>query len=163
MRIIVNDDKTIVFLNNKDGIKFNQDEIEDYFKSLMIKLENYDIEDFNEVYVYIDPNYGLILELINNELDYFFDTDIKVQVFKKKNFLYNINYNYINKNIQKCSIIYKINDQLYLKIKKNIDNFIFSQILEYSDIIYGDEAIKIENIGKKVNYEEACCSTSRKA
>lgn len=164
MKIIDNDDKIIVFLNNKQYIK-DEEKIEDYFKSLFIKLEdkyNLDI-DYNDVCVYVDYNYGMILEFRNSDLEYFFDNiDVKINIFKNHYFLYKIDYNYINKDILNHCIVYKNKDSIYLKIKKEIDEKIFLKILEYSDIIYGERAIKIENSSKKVNYEKASSSISWK-
>lgn len=162
MKSIIDDDKIIVFLNNKKNI--DEKEIEEYFKTLILKLEDkFDVTDYNEVSVYQDSNYGMILEFKYDDMEYLFDTsDIKINLFKKNYFLYEIDYNYIDKKILRYCTIYKNKDKLYLKFKRNIDEINFSKILEYSDIIYGEKAIKIENTSKKVNYEKTSSSISRK-
>jgi hypothetical protein len=104
----------------------------------------------------------MILELKNDDLEYFFDNDTKINIFKTNYFLYKIDYNFIDKDILKYCIIYKIKDKLYLKINNKIDETLFFKILEYSDIIYGEKAVKIERTSKKVNYEKTSSSTSRK-
>ena len=164
MKIIINDDKIIVFLNDRNSIKKYKEDVELYFKLLFNKLENkYNlyINNYNYLCAYIDYNYGMILELKNDDLEYFFDTDsVKINIFKKHYFLYQIDYNYIDEDILKYCIVYKKNDKFYLKIIKKIDELVFSKILEYSDIIYGEKAIKIEKISKKVNYEKTSSSIS---
>ena len=162
MKFYIDNDKIIVFLNNKKNI--DNDKIEDYLKHIISKLdENYDMSDYNEVNVYQDCNYGIILEFICDDMEYLFETsDIKINIFKKNYFLYQIDYSYINKEILNYCDLYKNKNKLYLKIKNNISFIDYLKILEYSDIVYGEEAIKIENISKKVNYEKTSCSISRK-
>jgi len=155
MKIIINDDKIIVFLNDLQYINYNENEIENSFNLLLNKLEkkfDIDIKNISEVCIYKDNNYGIILEIKYEEVDCFFDfLDININVFKNNYFLYKIDYNYIDKSIINGNSIYKIKDDFYIKLKRKLDKKIFYKILEYSDIIYGEKALKIENIGKKVN------------
>ena len=101
MKTIIDDDKIIVFLNDKKNI--DENEVEEYFKKLISKLEDkFDIPNYNEVSVYQDSNYGMILEFKYDDMEYLFDTsDIKINLFKKNYFLYQIDYDYIDKNILK--------------------------------------------------------------
>lgn len=154
MKVIMNDDKIIVFLNNKDYLLVEKNNIEKYIKSLFFKLENnynLDLNGYNEVLIYKDLNYGIILELNKDDINYFFEqSDIRVNVFRKNKFLYNIDYSYLDNEILSNTVIYKYKNKIYLKIKNNINENIFNKILEYSDIVYGEKVLEILNKCEKV-------------
>lgn len=159
MKVILNNNKIIVFLNQiqLNEIEFKDEKkLEDYFKTIFIKLnKNYDI-DINGYYnidVYLDDNYGAILEIEDEELDYynyFNQIDMKLNISKINSFLYEIKYEFIDNNILNNTICYKSSDRIYLKLNNRIEKKEFYKLLEFSNIIYGKEAEKIIKYGKKV-------------
>ena len=160
MKLINDDNKIIVFLSNNKVLDLNGDEYESYIKELIEKLEDKFNDDlYDEICIYEDYNYGIILEFINN--DDYFNSEIKINKFKNKNFLYKIDFNFIDDYIKETTKISILNNDIYLKINKKINNKHFYKILEYSEIIYGEKALKIEKISKEANYEKTSSSTSR--
>lgn len=159
MKTILKNDKMIVFLNKKeiDKITFSDKEnLEEYFKTVFNKInKNYDI-DINGYYnidIYLDDNYGAILEIENEDLDYynyFNQIDMKLNISKKTSFLYEIKYEFIDSMILKNSICYKYLDKLYLKIEQ-LEETDYLKLIEFSNIIYGSEKDNIIKYGKKVN------------
>jgi len=158
MKIINDDNKIIVFLSNNKILDLEIDEYEEYIKELINELEKEFSEEYDEIWIYEDSNYGIILEFKNND---YFNYEIKINKFKTKNFLYKIDFNFIDEYIKENSKIYILNNDIYLKIDKKIDNKYFYKILEYSEIIYGERTLKIEKLSKEANYEKTSSSTSR--
>lgn len=151
MKFIIKDDKFIVFLN-KNQIKktnFEENDLEKNFKNLFSNIKdkyNIEINGFYEINIYKDKHYGIILEVTNEfDYDYFNQVDMRINIIKDT-FLYEINYNFIDKKIKKNAVCYIRNNKLYLKT-----NNIIPQLLELSNIIYGEEAKEILKFGKKVN------------
>lgn len=158
MKTIIKDNKIIVFLNKREitNLDFNnEDKLEDYFKKLFSKLKKYDIEinGFYNIDVYKDEFYGMILEIENEDVDYynyFNQVDMKINVLKTGSFLYEVDYEFVDKNILNKTICYKNIDKIYLKIKENIDDITLSKILEVSNIVYGDLTEDIIKYSKRV-------------
>lgn len=159
MKIVMRDDKIVVFLNKKEivNLDFNDElKLEEYFKMLFIKLKkNYEIElnGYYNIDVYQDKQFGAILEIENEELEYynyFNQIDMKINILKNSSFLYEIEYGFLDNEILSQTICYKNSDKIYLKIEKDINDITFAKILEYSEIIYGDVIQDILKYGKKV-------------
>ncbi len=155
VKVDFKDDKIIVFLNNKKYLNSDSKTFEKYLKKIFSKLENYiPLDDYYDVFVYKDNYYGVILEFKSSD-SYFFDSyDMNIVFIKSPCFLYEVNYNFIEE--LKGVDIYKYKNKFYLKVKNET---IFTKILEYSDIIYGEYVLEVLKRGKKVSYEEASCST----
>lgn len=142
-------------------IDYYSDRIVIYFIGKKIKLENSDIKNLlidifdvlindyglkmNNNYsinIYINKIYGIIVELINEEVILNEDiVHINLNVMNDKLFLYEIDdpLKYIN------SEIYYYNDKYYLNVKKmNID------LLENTIVIYDDMVYKILGKGIKI-------------
>ena len=150
MKLINKDNKIIVFLYKR--INFKQINLENYFKKLFIKFkEDYHIElnGYYSINIYIDKFYGSVIEIENEDLDYYnYFNQIDMEVKLNDNvFLYEIDYEYLNKSIINNSNIYKLKDKLYIQVK---DNNILNKILEYSNIIYGEKIKYILRNSKKV-------------
>ena len=150
MKLISKDNKIIVFLYKR--INFKQINLENYFKKLFIKFkEDYHIElnGYYSINIYIDKFYGSVIEIENEDLDYYnYFNQIDMEVKLNDNvFLYEIDYEYLNKSIINNSNIYKIKDKLYIQVK---DNNILNKILEYSNIIYGEKIKYVLRNSKKV-------------
>lgn len=159
MKTFIKDNKIIVFLNKKEvsNLKFsNEENLEKYFKNLFSKLKNIYNLDFSGYYnidVYKDNIYGIILEITDEEVEYynyFSQVDMKINVIPNSTFLYEIGYEFIDKNLLNKTICYKNIDKIYLKAKNNIDEMSLSHLFEYGNIIYGNEVDKILKYGKKV-------------
>ncbi len=150
MKVVFKDNKIIVFLNKK--LDLDKVNLDIYFKKLFLRIKNkYNLElnGYYDINVYIDNNYGSIIEIENEDLDYYnyfnqIDMEIKVN---KTTFLYEIDYEYLDKELLSKSIIYKQNNKLYFKIT---DKNILNKIIECSKIIYGDRVKEIMKSSKKV-------------
>ena len=150
MKLIFKDNKIIVFLNKP--VKLKEIKSEDYFKKLFINIKNkYNLKlnGYYKIYVFVDKFYGSIIEIENEELDYygyFNQIDMEIKVINST-FLYQINYDYLTKDILEKVNIYKIKDKLYIKI---LEQDILNKIIEYSKIIYDESAKEILKASKKV-------------
>ena len=154
MKIIINDDiNMIIFLNNEYlKIDFNNiDELEDYFKDLFLTLKNiYNIKlnGFYYIEVFVDKNYGVILELEKEELEYidYYDNQVDMRVtVNDSEFMYLINDYDLNDIME----IYSFQNNLYGKLKKQINSIKMGEILEKGKIIYKDYD-KILKYGKRL-------------
>ena len=154
MKIIINDDiNMIIFLNKKYlKIDFNNiDESEDYFKDLFLTLKNiYNIKlnGFYYIEVFVDKNYGVILELEKEELEYidYYDNQVDMRVtVNDSEFMYLINDYDLNDIME----IYSFQNNLYGKLKKQINSIKMGEILEKGKIIYKDYD-KILKYGKRL-------------
>lgn len=160
LKTIMEDKKIIVFLNSDEikNIDFSDDEsLEEQFKEIFLKLnKKYDIElnGYYEVNIYKDGNYGIILEIITEDFDYynyFNQIDMKINISKLSSFLYEIKYEFLNNDIFENCICYKYLNKIYLKVLDNIDRYTYFKILELSNVIYGEKTEEIIRYGKKVN------------
>lgn len=160
LKTIMEDKKIIVFLNSDEikNIDFSDDEsLEEQFKEIFLKLnKKYDIElnGYYEVNIYKDGNYGIILEIITEDFDYynyFNQIDMKINISKLSSFLYEIKYEFLNNDIFENCICYKYLNKIYLKVLDNIDRYTYFKILELSNVLYGEKIEEIIRYGKKVN------------
>lgn len=143
MKLIVEDDKIIVFLNNLNLKSSINSQIKDIIKMIQKK---YNIQNsFYDIFVYNDNNYGSILE-INIADSYFEQIDITII---KNVFLYQVDFFCL-----KDATYYKYNNKLYLKLNKKINEILLGKLIECSQIIYGDEAKKILKLGEFINYKQ---------
>lgn len=152
MRIINKNENTFVFLipNKSFNINFNQKkDLEKYFQDFFLKLKNtYDfkIKGFYLINIYIDENYGIALEITNEDEDYleYFrqNIDMNISKPKKNKFLYKINDIFlIDKKILAKFDIYLYNNNYYLCLKNKIKEKELINLLEFVDIIYDSENI----------------------
>ena len=155
MKLITMDDTFILFLNRLyiQTLDFsNKVLIEKYLKHLLFKIKNrYDIEfnGYYDVTIYVDINYGVIIEVKKEELEYldYFNNQIEMNTkVIEDSFLYEMYET--NKQIIKKFTIYKVHDKIYLRAKENLTNIEMGVLLEISKIIYGKEAEKVIRYGK---------------
>lgn len=158
---IIDENNIIVFLNQffiKDMNFLDKNLLEDQFRKLFLKLKdiyNIEINGYYDINIYIDKYYGSILEIKKEEieyLDYFDDQiDMRIIISKYSIFLYKIiDIFEIPKDILKNSIIYKYQNNLYLELKKKIDNIEMGKLLENSFLVYGVVSDKILKNGRKI-------------
>ena len=111
MKIIVNDDINMIIFLNK--IYLNQIDFEDkekleiYFRKLLKTLKEFykiNINGYYEINVYVDNNYGVILELKKEEIEYFsyYEDEVDMQLIVHNTvFLYEIeDYFWIEKELK---------------------------------------------------------------
>ena len=156
MKIDFKDNNLIVFLNkrNIDGIDFyNKSELEKYFRNLFLILNdayNFDLSGCYDINVYIDNYYGVVLEIISvddNYFDYCDVIDMNIIISKYRNFLYKSDI--LVKNID--FTIYSYNGSFYYELNDS-DFFKLGLLIENSDIIYGEDAYIIKKNGKKISH-----------
>ncbi len=149
MKTIIDNDKIIILLHNK---YIKKDGLKEYFKhilSLLNKKYNIEFNGYYNIDVYEDTKYGMVLEIKNEDLEYynyFNQVDLNINIINST-FLYRINYEYLSKNINNITC-YKYMDNMYLKMD---DDFDFIHLIEYVDIVYGEKAKEILRYGEKVN------------
>ncbi len=155
---IVCDGDTVSLYMNKIYIK-NLDFsdkifLESYLKNTLKILDNkYNLkfDGYYDVNLYIDQNYGVIIDVIKERLEYFdyFSNQIQLNINVIEDcFLYellDIPFHFMD-NLK----FYKFFDKIYVKIKGQIDNFLVGNLFELSKVIYGEEKNKILNFLKKV-------------
>ena len=148
MKIIKNDTMIIIFFNKK--ININLKKIHIYLRKLFKQLKLYtlvNLSDINEIIIYNDQFYGNIIELKLDQFNYsyFNQLDTKVKLINS-NFLYQIDYSLINSEIINNCDIYILQGKIYLKMKNNIIN----EIIEKSNIVYGNKVKYVLQNGKKI-------------
>lgn len=160
LKTVFQEEKIIVFLKKIMNVKFDledEEKLEQCFKDLFLSLKNrYDLEvnGYYNIEVYPDSSYGMILEIENMDVDYyhyFSGIDMKINVLKDSFFLYEIQYEFLDKLDLSKWICYQKEDKLYLQVKERLDDIVFGSILEYAHIIYGDQAKEILKYSKRVN------------
>ena len=103
----------------------------------------------------------MILEFISEDNFYFDLVDMRANIFKIDYFLYKIDYLYLDEEILKNCDLYKNGSNIYLKIKNDINYKKYIELLEISDIIYGESVLEVLKHSKKVDYEKESCGISR--
>lgn len=157
MKLII--DENIVFFLNKiylDNVNIKDESlIEKKLIKLINKIQkqyNIDLNGYYNVYIYKDKNYGLIIEMEKEKLDYldYFNNQIELNIeIIEDTFLYKTdNIFTIDKTLLEKLIIYINKDEIYLKIKENINDIELGQIIENSQIIYGNKAKSIKKQSK---------------
>lgn len=130
----------IYIINNYDIDFENKEELEIYLKEIFKRLHkfyNMTIEGFYDICVYIDDNYGVIIHLEKEQLDYYdyFKNQVDMRIIiEKRNFIYKVE-DIIDKLREKTDI-FILNDDIYLKIKKELTNEEKLILSEYSIPIY---------------------------
>ena len=158
MKINYADDEYTVYLNKLYNEKINffiVEELEECMNNLFnIIKKTYDIElnGYYNVNVYIDNNYGVIINIKKEEIDYYDyfgdQIDTQITIHKDSEFMYKINdFMEVKKYLEKNYNLYKYENELYIKLNNLIDNNKLGIILEYCDEICYD----IDEIKKSIN------------
>ena len=135
----------------KDYINFDiydQNEVKEFIYSLyMTKLKKYNLKGILEFNIYIDANYGMIIEIKKRSNLLFEDIiDIKIKFNLNLSFLYEIDYFYILENNLNNQKIYYYKNKFYLEIINTLNKEEFIKLLDNTTIIYDN---KINNIISK--------------
>ena len=130
-----------IYINKKNiDISFDdKSNIEEYLKKLFKKLKDYyyiKFEGFYNVNIYIDKYYGIVLDIIKEDIDYytyFNQVDMKISKIDV-DFIYKIDDIplYI---LSKVKIFSKGND-LYLKIEEELNDKEMMYLMENSFLVY---------------------------
>lgn len=152
MKIEKHDDNLVVFLNKKIAPKNinNKIELEKNFQKIFNKLNNIYNLDLNgnyEINIYDNKEYGIILEIKKEEIEYFdyYDTiDMHLNISKYKDILYKTT------NIIKNTNIYEYKGELYIE-PIDIEFNKLGILIENGEIIYGKKAYIIKKKGKKLD------------
>lgn len=126
----------IVYIFDKKYLNKDIDNITKNVFNILEKYYNYKINDSYEMKIYINKLYGIILEINIKENNF-----INIKVLKDVLFLYEIEdpLKYLDNEI------YFYNNKYYINLKKENLN-----ILENSNIIYGNDVYKIIGKGIKI-------------
>ena len=144
MKVEMLSNTIIVYL--LDNKKYNEDsDIKKILINVFDNLEKYYNITFTSDYnldLYIKRNYGMILEIKENE-DFIYDdiVNLKLNVLRDTLFLYEVDdpLEYINYEI------YYYNDKFYVNAKREDIN-----LIENSNLVYGDIVYKIIGRGIKI-------------
>lgn len=157
MKLDMKEDLLILFLNKffLSSLDINDKEkTTKFLKKIVNKLKNkYDLvfDGYYNMNLYVDINYGLIIEIKKEDLEYLdyftsqFEMNIKVI---EDSFLYEIDD--IEESIIPLFDIYHVCDKIYLKAKEDISQIYLGKLLEYGKIIYGSKAKKILLKARKI-------------
>lgn len=114
-------------------------EIETYLKTIINKLRNIyylNIEGFYNIKIYIDNYYGIIINFNKEKLDYYdyFNGGIELDInIIEVSFLYKVDD--IPKKILKKLEMNQIDDDIYIKIVKELDQKEFMNLIEHTEKI----------------------------
>jgi hypothetical protein len=152
MKVDVRDNNLIVFLNKEKTSSIDvssKENLEDYFKGLFSELNdvfNLNICGSYSVKVFLDNDYGAVLEIIKDDID-FFDycdgsIDMNISISKCNKFIYKL-IGDIGSLINKCNL-FSYDGDIFLE-PFNFDFFEYGILLENCLLIYGDDCSMIKN------------------
>lgn len=125
------------FLNTNFDI-YDKNEVEKFTKNIIKKiLKNNNLNGYINFEVYLDKNYGMIINIYNKENNFIEDEiDVKITFNLEDSFLYLIDYFDIIENNLNNQNIYYHNNKFYLDLTKSISKKDYYRLLELSEIIY---------------------------
>lgn len=159
LKLITKDNNTSIYLNKyylQELNVDNRDFLERYFRKLFKSLsKNFglSVSGYYNIKIHMDKYYGVIIELIKDEVDYFDyfinQVDMRIVIEKNSCFLYKINdFFFIDEDLKNKLVIYLFKNNLYLQVKDQIDDIEFAKILENGTIIFDKNVDKIITKGK---------------
>ena len=148
MKISTLDDKIIIHLNKEITNLKDRENLEKYIKSIITLVKKKNIEIKSGLYVakvYQNNNYGLIIELeLMEELELFRDIiDLKILIYDNSKMYLEIEDYFLIIGYKKK----KYNHKFYLDVDY-LDKKDLIMLLEFGNIVYGDNISKIELYGK---------------
>ncbi len=153
MKLII-DNNIVIILGNFYLKDYNLKDYNNIEKSLfkMLNKHSVDLNGYYNVFIYHDKNYGLIIDMQKEDLEYldYFNNQIELNIeIIEDSFLYEIEdiFNF-DDNLLTKFIIYQKGYKFYLEIKDKISSIKLGNILENSKIIYGKQAKKIKKESK---------------
>ncbi len=156
---IVNND-IIIYLNKYYYKIFDIDniyELEEYLSKILFRIKRdfkIDVNSYFKMEIIYDKIYGFILIMKKQNAEYFEmlnGLELDFSTIKMIPNLYELSdYFMVDKNIIANSNIYVYDGKLYLKLKKNINDFQMGLLLEVSNIIFGEKSENIIKNGNKI-------------
>jgi len=149
MKVVARDNLIVLYLNNAlyENIDLKDKEnLNKSIKKLLLKLHdnyNLDFKGYYDITLYVDRNYGVIIEIKKEELEYldYFGNSIEINTkILEDSFLYEMNDIIFNDNY----LLYTLNGNIYIKINKPVNSVFMGTLLEKTNkIIYGKERKRI--------------------
>lgn len=148
MKIITYENNITIYIN-KILIDFDikeKSELEKFIMNIVLRIKKkkkIDLSGFYKAYVYINNKYGIIIDLIKqDDLDLFPELiDLKLIIFYDSEVYLKTNDYFQVKNI---SHFYKKDNYYYVNINE-LDNKKILKLIEFSDIIYGNDSFNIKD------------------
>lgn len=141
--IFCDESNLILFLNRKSIVKIDfkdREVLEEYFRDLFLKLKDFyqiTIQGYYNIDIYLDTYYGAIIEIVQEELEYFEYDDNQVDMricIHQTPILYELEeYIPLDQNIY--DMIWYHN-KWYVKLKQDISDLSLGRLLEYAKIHY---------------------------
>ncbi len=160
MKVILCDDSHYeIFLNQISSFPLeNKEKLEEELKRIFLKLERFyhiNVSGFYHVILYHDSNYGIVLNVEKEEIDYYQfsirEIDLRIQI-EENPFLYKIeDYYYLTPSLLKKGEVYSYHNDFYYIIKKPLTKKERIYLSEYSILTFleSNQIIKKQNIIKK--------------
>ncbi len=157
MKVSIEDENNfIVFLNNKDFDFEDKEYLENYFRQLFNIIKSrykLEVNGFYNIVVYKDKLYGIILSMKKESIEYFdyFDNQVemRIAISPYDKFIYKVENNDLNFPMDNCNVFLYLGN-IYLIPNNDIKSVEFGEILEYTTVVYGEEADKIIKFSKKM-------------
>lgn len=147
---IIDEDELVIYLKKYKvyNIDFSDEKkLEDILKKLFNRLNEYydiKIQGYYNIDIYIDKNYGGVLKLNKEELEYYdyFDNQVDMKIIINKTpFMYQVE-DFFDIDLKKYNV-YKYLNNIYLLPKKRLSNIELAKLMENSVVIYdSDNVIK---------------------
>jgi hypothetical protein len=136
----------------------NKECVEKYFKKMFLSLKNnhhLDIYGYYNIKVYVNNNYGLIIDVLKLSNDYFKmpsnKVDMKIMIDNDSIFLYELDdYFFINKHKNNIKNIYYKDERYYVELNDDVDKLFYLYLIEHSNIIFNDNAYEIMMTSSKL-------------
>ena len=144
MKVYFVDDIFVIHYYEKKIEEIKKETIEHIIKPILLKIKkiyNIKFEGYYIVNVYLDSYYGIVFEIIKEDLDYFFNDTVEMQIniMEDHGFLYQI------EEIPSFKgNIYEKDGKLYFELKEKLNFIEYGKLLEISTIVYDEEVIEIK-------------------
>lgn len=163
MKVLKNEGKDVVIFLPASNIfldRLKKEELEEYFRTLFLKLEErygLDQSGFYQIYVYKDPFYGAILEIEEEDIPYldYMDNEVEMNIHipKDTSFMYQLEDIFdLDVEILNASNLYYYQNKFYIELKREVQKKNYLRLLEYGELIYGEKTKKVQKLGKLFSY-----------
>lgn len=154
---LIKDDNITIFLSNSYIKNIDIENRESIEKLIHQINKKYNIELYGYYYVqiYIDKNYGIIINIKKEELEYmdYFNNALEMNIeIIEDSFLYKVEDIFSIKDMLNKLTIRKYDDNFYIEVKRTSD-IDLGIILENAEIIYGQLAQNIKRRSKIIKSE----------
>lgn len=160
LKIEIDDNQYIIYIYPYIEALFDTQEkssVEDYFRTLFLKLKKYyhiEFSGYYDIHIYSNKHYGSIITVEKEDYEYYnyFDDklDMRISFESESEFLYELeDLSFHFKNSKKVSI-YMYNNHFYIRLKESLSKKEMAQILEHTKVIYGNNVCNILRFGKVI-------------